>query len=198
MTEGLTMMKDIMGQLRPLVIVFAALFILTGLVYPAVVYIVGQIAFPYQADGSLVHKGDRVIGSTLIGQPFSDPKYFWPRPSYTASYPYNPLASGGSNYGPTNKRLIDDVTNRTAYWKALAGTDKVPSDLVMGSASGLDPHISLDAALIQVPGVAKARGMDNATVEKLVMDNVEGPLVGAPGAKLVNVLRLNMALDAAK
>lgn len=191
-------MKSIILQLRPLAIIFAALFILTGFVYPAIVFVVGQIAFPDQAGGSLIHQGDRVIGSTLIGQPFSDPKYFQSRPSYTASYPYNPLASGGSNYGPTNRQLISDIANRTAYWKNTTGAATVPSDLVEGSASGLDPHISLDAALIQVPGVAKARGLDTATVEKLVRDNTEGLLTGTPGTKIVNVVRLNMALDAIK
>lgn len=184
-----------MAQLRPLAAVFLALFVLTGLVYPAVVFVIGQIAFPYQAGGSLIYNDDKVAGSTLIGQPFSGPKYFQSRPSYTPGFPYNSLASGGSNYGPTNKRLAGDVANRTAYWKDATGVAGVPSDLVEGSASGLDPHISLEAALFQAPAVAKARGLDNATVEKLVMDNVEGPLVGAPGAKIVNVVRLNRALD---
>lgn len=190
------MINEILKQFKPLVVVFAALFILTGFVYPAVVYIVGQVAFPSQANGSLIYNGSTVTGSTLIGQPFSDQKYFQSRPSYTAPFPYNPLASSGSNYGPTNKKLISDVSNRTAYWKSLTGTSSVPSDLVEGSASGLDPHISLDAALFQVPVVAKARGLDNATVEKLVMDNVEGTLIGTPGEKIVNVVRLNRALDA--
>ena len=144
------MMKDILSQLKPLVVVFAALFVLTAVIYPVLIFIIGQVAFPYQANGSLLHNGSQVTGSELVGQPFSDPKYFWPRPSYTASYPYNPLASGGSNYGPTNKQLISDVSNRTAYWKSVTGAETVPSDLVMGSASGLDPHISLDSALLQV------------------------------------------------
>ncbi len=192
------MIKDLMSQLKPLIVIFAALFIITGFVYPAIVFVVGQIAFPSQADGSLIYNGSQAVGSTLIGQPFSDPRYFQSRPSYTAAFPYNSLASGGSNYGPTNKHLISDVSNRTAYWKNLTGTAQVPSDLVEGSASGLDPHISLDAALIQVSVVAKARGLDNATVEKLVMDNVEGPLVGSPGMSIVNVVRLNRALDTIK
>ena len=192
------MTNDILAQMKPLLVVFAALFILTGFVYPAIVYIVGQIAFPSQANGSLIYDNGTAVGSTLIGQPFSDLRYFQSRPSYTASFPYNPLASGGSNYGPTNKKLISDVSNRTAYWKNLTGASTVPSDLVEGSASGLDPHISLDAALFQVPVVAKARGLDNATVEKLVMDNVEGPMVSTPGESVVNVVRLNRALDALK
>ncbi|WP_325381551.1 potassium-transporting ATPase subunit KdpC [Methanocella sp.] len=192
------MIKDILAQIKPLVVIFAALFILTGFVYPAVVYIIGQVAFPAQANGSLIYNNSTVVGSTLIGQPFSDPRYFQSRPSYTVSFPYNSLASGGSNYGPTNKHLISDVSNRTAFWKNRTGASTVPSDLVEGSASGLDPHISLEAALFQVPVVAKARGLDNSTVEKLVMDNVEGPLVGTPGESIVNVVQLNMALDALK
>lgn len=192
------MMKDILEQLRPLVIIFVALFVLTGIVYPAVIYVVGQIAFPSQADGSLIYNGSQVMGSTLIGQPFSDPKYFWSRPSYTASYPGNPLASSGSNYGPTNKHLISDVANRTGYWQNVTGLKEIPSDLVMGSASGLDPDISLDAALIQVPRVAQARGLDNSTVKDLVMKNVEGPLTGSPGDQIINVVKLNLALDSLK
>lgn len=192
------MLQDLLAQLKPLAVIFAALFIVTGFVYPAVVYVIGQVAFPAQANGSLIYNGSTVVGSTLVGQPFPDLRYFQSRPSYTAMYPYNPLASGGSNYGPTNKHLISDVSNRTAYWKSLTGASTVPSELVEGSASGLDPHISLDAALFQVPVVARARGLDNATVEKLVMDNVEGPLVGTPGESIVNVVRLNMALDAIK
>ena len=189
------MIKDILEQLRPLIIIFVALFLLTGIVYPAVIYVVGQIAFPYQADGSLIHNGSQVMGSTLIGQPFSDPKYFWSRPSYTASYPYNPLASSGSNLGPTNKQLVSDVSNRTTYWQNATGLKEIPIDLVTGSASGLDPDISLAAAMIQAPRVAQARGLDNATVERLVNANIEGPLVGSPGDQIVNVVKLNMALD---
>ena len=189
------MIKDILEQLRPLIIIFVALFLLTGIVYPAVIYVVGQIAFPYQADGSLIHNGSQVTGSTLIGQPFSDPKYFWSRPSYTVPYPDNPLASSGSNYGPTNKQLVSDVSNRTAYWQNEAGLRMIPVDLVTGSASGLDPDLSLDAAMVQVPRIAQARGLDNATVERLVNANIEGPLVGPPGDQIVNVVKLNMALD---
>ena len=183
-------------MLKPLIIIFVALFLLTGFVYPAIVFVIGQIAFPYQADGSLIHSGGQVMGSVLIGQQFTGSQYFQSRPSYTASYPYNPLASGGSNYGPTNKQLISDVSNRTTYWKNATGASTSPADLVEGSASGLDPDISLQAALLQVPVVAKARGMNNATVENLVMNNIEGPLVASPGVQVVNVVKLNMALNA--
>ena len=192
------MMKDIVGMLKPLLIVFVALFVVTGILYPVVVYVIGQVVFPYQADGSLIHNGSQVVGSALIGQQFTGPQYFQSRPSYTASYPYNPLASGGSNYGPTNKQLVSDVSNRTAYWKNATGATAIPADLVEGSASGLDPDISLQAALLQVPVVARARGLDNATVESLVMDNIEGPFVATPGDQVVNVVRLNMALDSLK
>jgi potassium-transporting ATPase KdpC subunit len=189
-------MEYIIKQLRPLAVIFAALFLLTGIVYPAVIFVIGQVAFPYQAGGSLILKGGQVVGSELIGQPFSDPEYFWPRPSYTASFPYNPLASSGSNYGPTNKQLISDVSNRTVYWKNATGADEVPSDLVTGSASGLDPHISLDSALFQAPRVAKARGLDNATIEKIVIGNAE--TTALYGDKIVNVVKLNLALDSMK
>lgn len=185
-------------QIKPLVMTFAALFILTGIVYPAVVFVIGQVAFPYQANGSLIGDGDKAAGSILIGQQFSDPKYFWPRPSYTANGPYDPMASGGSNYGPTNKKLIDDITNRTAEIKLSTGAGTIPSDLVMGSASGLEPYISLEAALIQAPRIADARGLDNATVVKMVNDNVEKPYMGIVGSEVVNVVKLNLLLDNSK
>jgi K+-transporting ATPase ATPase C chain len=192
-------MTDILKEIRPLVIVFITLAILTGIVYPLVIFVIGQLAFPYQASGSLLKdKNGTVIGSELIGQQFMDEKYFWGRPSYTGGYPYNPLASSGSNYGPTNEKLISDITNRTNLIKQANGVDQVPSDLVMGSASGLDPDISLDAALLQVPRVAKTRGMDNASLEKLVRDHADMPVLGIAGESTVNVLTLNLALDELK
>jgi len=172
------------------------LALLTGVVYPAVIYVIGQLAFPAQADGSLVKdRNGTVVGSALIGQQFTSDKYFWPRPSYTAGFPYNPLASGGSNYGPTSAKLIADIANRTRQIEQANHVDSVPSDLVMGSASGLDPDISLDSALLQVPRVAKARGLDNATVESLVRSHTNAPLLGIAGESTVNVLSLNLALD---
>ncbi len=189
-------MTDILKQIRPLLIVFITLAILTGIVYPLAIYIIGQLAFPYQANGSLLKdQNGTVIGSELIGQQFTGEKDFWSRPSYTSGYPYNPLASSGSNYGPTNEKLISDITNRTNLIKTANGVDQVPSDLVMGSASGLDPDISLDSALLQVPRVANARGIDNATVEKLVRDRADMPVLGVVGEPTVNVLTLNLALD---
>ena len=189
-------MSDIVKELKPLLVIFAALVVLTGIVYPLVVFVIGQAAFPYQAGGSLIRDGNgTVVGSELIGQQFTADKYFWPRPSATSGFPYNPLASGGSNLGPTNAKLIADITNRTALIRQSTGAASVPTDLVMSSASGLDPHISLDSALLQVHRVAVARGLGDAAVEKLVRDRAEKPLPAVAGADMVNVLTLNLALD---
>ncbi|HMK48301.1 MAG TPA: potassium-transporting ATPase subunit KdpC [Methanocella sp.] len=190
------MSNIIRQQIRPLFIIFAALFVLTGVVYPLVVFIVGQVAFPYQTGGSLLKdRNGTLTGSELIGQQFTEDKYFWSRPSYTTGYPYNPLASSGSNYGSTNKKLIGDITNRTNMIRQSNNVDSVPSDLVMGSASGLDPDISLDSALLQVPRVAKARGMDDAALTQMVYDHENKPVMGVLGEDTVNVLVLNLALD---
>jgi K+-transporting ATPase ATPase C chain len=189
-------MSDIFKELKPLVVIFVALVVLTGFAYPLVVFAIGQAAFPYQANGSLI-KDDNgtVAGSELIGQQFTADKYFWSRPSSTSGFPYNPLASAGSNLGPTNAKLIGDITNRTLLIKQANGVETVPTDLVMSSASGLDPDISLDAALLQVSRVSKARGLDDTMVEKLVRDRAEKPLFGLGGTETVNVLTLNLALD---
>ena len=189
-------MTDIIKEIRPLLTIFVVLAILTGGVYPLAIFVLGQFAFPYQANGSLLKdKNGTLIGSELIGQQFTDNRYFWTRPSYTGGYPYNPLASAGSNYGPTNEKLIDDITNRTQLIKQSNGVDNVPADLVMGSASGLDPDTSLDAALIQVPRVAKARGLSDVSVEELVRNHAKMPFAGIAGESTVNVLTLNLALD---
>jgi K+-transporting ATPase, C subunit len=189
-------MSDIIKDLRPLFVIFVALVVITGVAYPLVVFLIGQAAFPYQANGSLIKDGNgTVVGSELIGQQFTADKYFWSRPSSTSVFPYNSLASGGSNLGPTNAELIDDITNRTLLIRHTTGADSVSTDLVMSSGSGLDPHISLDSALLQVPRVAKARGMDSGTVEQLVMDRAEKPIFGIAGEEMVNVLTLNLALD---
>ncbi len=189
-------MTHIFNELKPLIVIFVALVVLTGIVYPLVVFVIGQLAFPYQANGSLIKDGNgTVVGSELIGQQFTADKYFWPRPSSTNGFPYNPLASGGSNLGPTNAKLIGDIRNRTLIIKQANGVETVPTDLVMSSGSGLDPDISLDAALLQVPRVAKARGLDLATMENLVRDHTKKPLLGIAGTETVNVLTLNLALD---
>jgi K+-transporting ATPase ATPase C chain len=165
-------------------------------IYPAVVTVIGRLAFPEQAAGSLIRTGDgAMLGSTLIGQQFSDPKYFWPRPSATADFPYNPVASGGSNLGPTNPMLLKAVADRVKSMHEAGMTGPVPSDLVLSSGSGLDPHISLEAAVFQIPRVARARGMGEAQVRQLVQEHLEDPQWGFLGMPRLNVLKMNLALD---
>ena len=188
------------SQLRPAIVSFLVLTVITGLLYPLAVTAVAQVVFPAQANGSLIFKDGKAVGSTLIGQPFDEPQYFWGRLSATAPYPYNASASAGSNLGPTNKALIDTVQARLdALRQADPGnTAPIPVDLVTSSGSGLDPNISPAAAEYQVNRVAKARGMDAAKVRALVAQFTEGRTFGVLGEPRVNVLLLNMALDAAK
>jgi K+-transporting ATPase ATPase C chain len=172
--------------------------ILTGIAYPILVTGIAQGLFPGQANGSLIVKDSKAIGSALIGQPFDDPKYFWGRPSATAPFPYNAASSSGSNLGPTNEALRRAVKERI---EALGAADPnnptpVPVDLVTASASGLDPHISPAGALYQVRRVARARGLDEAAVRRLVEAQIEPRLLGVLGEPRVNVLQLNLALDA--
>ena len=185
-------------QLRSALIMFFILTILTGVAYPLAVTAIAQLLFPHQANGSLIYKDGKPIGSTLIGQPFDDPKYFWGRPSATAPFPYNAAASSGSNLGPTNPALIETVKMRVAALKAAdPGNDTpVPVDLVTASGSGLDPHISSASAEYQVRRVARARGRDEAFVRTLVSQHTEGRQLGMLGERRVNVLALNLALDA--
>lgn len=188
-------MKTIKTTLK----LFAILMILVGVIYPVAVTALAQLFFPKEAGGSLLYdSGGNLTGSALIGQPFSDPKYFWSRPSATSGYPYNPLASGGSNLGPTNKDLIDQISNRTELLKSSGIQTPVPSDLVEASASGLDPHISMQSALIQIPRVAKARNLSEETLNKLVVEHVENRQFGFLGEQRINVLKLNLALDSMK
>jgi K+-transporting ATPase ATPase C chain len=187
-----------MPQLRPAIVLLALLTVITGVVYPLVVTVIAQVAFPSQANGSLVVRGDAVVGSTLIGQPFDDPKYFWGRLSATAPFAYNAAASSGSNLGPLNPALTDAVKARVDALRAAdpGNESPIPVDLVTASGSGLDPHVSPAAALWQVPRVARARGLDRAVVEALVARHTEGRQWGFLGEARVNVLALNLALDA--
>jgi len=185
------------AQLRAAIVMLVLLSVLTGLVYPAIVTAIAQVAFPHQANGSLIVKDGKVVGSTLIGQPFDDPKYFWGRPSATSPYQYNAGSSSGSNVGPTNPALTKAVQERVDTLRAAdpGNTAPVPVDLVTTSGSGLDPHISPAAALYQVSRVAKARKLDEAAVRRLVEQNTEGRQFGFLGEPRVNVLALNLALD---
>ncbi len=187
------------SQLRPAIVSFIVFTVITGLLYPLAVTAVAQVAFPAQANGSLIIRDGKPVGSTLIGQPFDDARYFWGRPSATSPYPYNAAASSGSNLGPINKALIEQVQARIdALHQADPGNmAPIPVDLVTSSGSGLDPNISPAAAEYQVNRVAKARGMDPFTVRALVAQYTEGRLFGVLGEPRVNVLALNLALDGA-
>ena len=185
-------------QLRPAAVLLVLLTAVTGVAYPLLVTLVAQIAFPERARGSLATRGADVVGSALIGQPFSDLKYFWGRPSATAPFEYNAAASSGSNRGPLNPALVDAVKARADALRAADpdNRDPIPVDLVTSSGSGLDPHISPAAAAWQVPRVARARGLAPATVQALVARHTEPRQGGFFGEARVNVLALNLALDA--
>jgi len=186
-----------MTHLRPALILLALLTVLTGVIYPAVVTVIAQVIFPHQANGGLIVKDGKVVGSTLIGQPFDDPKYFWGRPSATSPFPYNASSSSGSNLSPTNPALVKSVQERVAALRAAdpGNPAPIPVDLVTASGSGLDPHISPAAALYQVNRVAKARKLEPAVVRDLVERHTEGRQLGVLGEPRVNVLALNLALD---
>ena len=184
-------------ELRPAILVLLALTVVTGMAYPLLVTGIAQLVFPHQANGSLIERDGKVFGSTLVGQPFSDPKYFWSRPSATAPFPYNAAASSGSNQGPLNPALTDAVKARIDALKAAdpQQTSAAPVDLVTASGSGLDPHISPAAAAYQVERVARARGVAAEDVHKLVSQHTERRQLGILGEPRVNVLELNLALD---
>lgn len=183
--------------LRPMVSLFVVLSVITGVIYPLVVTGIGRAAFSREAAGSLIYKDGRAVGSSLIGQNFDEPKYFWGRLSATAPNPNNGTASGGSNFGPLNPALADEVKARIAALREADPSAQlpVPVDLVTSSASGLDPEISPAAAEYQVARVAKVRGLTPDTVRDLVARNTQGRQWGIFGEPRVNVLKLNLALD---
>ncbi len=193
-------------EIRPAIVVLVALTLITGLVYPLAMTGIAQVIFPYRAQGSLIERDGKVVGSELIGQQFSSDKYFHGRPSSTTApdpadpnktvaAPYNAANSGGSNLGPSNKALIDRVQGDIDKLKQENPSVPVPADLVTTSASGLDPEISPAAAYFQVPRVAKARNLAEDQLRQLVTDHIEGRFLGLLGEPRVNVLLLNLALD---
>ncbi len=195
-------------EIRPAILILVALTLITGLAYPLAMTGIAGVLFPKQAQGSLIEKDGKVVGSALIGQEFKDDKYFHGRPSATSApdpadatktvpAPYNAANSGGSNLGPTSKALNDRVKEDVDKLKAENPKADVPADLVTTSASGLDPDISPEGALFQVPRVAKARNMSEDRIRQLVTENTKGRLAGLLGEPRVNVLALNLALDAA-
>ncbi|MDR5854168.1 potassium-transporting ATPase subunit KdpC [Caballeronia sp. LZ062] len=187
------------NALRPAVVLFVALTLVTGLLYPLVVTAVSQTVFRHQANGSLVELDGKIVGSELIGQQFDAPRYFWGRPSATTPNPYNAGSSGGSNLGPTNPALADAVKARIAALHAADPSNDaaVPVDLVTSSGSGLDPDISPAAAAYQIARVARARGLSVAQVNALVVQATSARAFGVIGEPAVNVLKLNLALDRA-
>jgi K+-transporting ATPase ATPase C chain len=191
-------MKLLLKQsLRPALVLFILLSIITGIAYPLATTALGKWLLPQQANGSLIESEGKLIGSSLIGQNFTEPKYFWGRPSATGPYPNNATASSGSNQGPLNPALAEAVKSRVSALKAADpnNTLPVPVDLVTASASGLDPHISPAAAAYQASRVAKERGLSATSLQALIDDNTEGRQWGVLGEPRVNVLKLNIALD---
>lgn len=185
-------MKDI----KPAILLFIIFTIICGGIYPALVTGLAQLLFPGQSNGSLIiGTNGKVTGSRLIGQPFSGPGYFWPRPSATSGIGYNPAESGGSNAGPANPDYLKTVADRVITLRASAVSGTIPADMVQASASGLDPHITPDSALLQIPRIARARGISEESLHKIVEARIEDRQFGFLGSPRVNVLVLNLELD---
>jgi potassium-transporting ATPase KdpC subunit len=195
---------NMLKQLKPAILMLLLMTVVTGLIYPFLTTGVAQLAFPREANGSLIEQQGKIVGSTLIGQQFTEPKYFWSRLSSTGTYPYNASASGGSNFGPLNPALADaskariDALVKADQDAGLKQDKAVPIDLITASASGLDPHISVAAAEYQVQRVAKVRSQPEAKVREMIAANSEGKWLGVFGDARVNVLKLNISLDAMK
>ena len=188
-----------MKEIKPAILMLIVFTVICGGIYPAIVTGIAYAVFPKQAKGSfIVDKSGKETGSALIGQPFSDPKYFWPRPSSTTDFGYNPAGSSGSNSGPTNPAYLETVAGRVKNLRDSGLSGPVPADLVQASASGLDPHISPEAAKVQIARVAKARGMNEEELTRLVAAHAEGRQLGLLGEPRVNVLGLNLKLDSLK
>lgn len=185
------------AQIKPAIVLLTLMTVLTGILYPFAITGVAQALFPQQANGSMIEVGGKTVGSSLIGQSFDQPEYFWGRPSATSPFPYNAAASSGSNFGPTNPALTDAVQARIDALHAAdpGSTQPIPVDLVTASGSGLDPHISLAAAMYQVPRVASERGLSEQQVKELVNQHTQTRQLWFLGEPRVNVLQLNLALD---
>lgn len=191
------MFKTALAQLKMALILLVSLVILTGIIYPFAVTAVAQLVFPKQANGSLIEQNNKTMGSSLIGQSFTNPNYFWGRPSATTPFPYNGESSGGSNSGPSNPAFLDTVRERLAHLRQFNPENHglIPVDLVTASGSGLDPDISPFAAFYQVPRIAKMRHLSENEVRELVLNHIKNRTLLILGEPRVNVLELNLALD---
>ena len=188
-----------MKYIRQSLVLLAILTLITGVIYPLFIYAIGKTVFPVQANGSLIEQNGQLIGSSLIGQQFSQNKYFWSRPSASSNNPYNALASGGSNLGPLNPQLVSNVKDRVALLQTgNLSNAPIPVDLVTASGSGLDPEISVSGAYFQMQRIAQVRHLSVSQVQEIIDKNAKYPLFGFLGEARVNVLALNIALDKIK
>ncbi|HLF66044.1 MAG TPA: potassium-transporting ATPase subunit KdpC [Gammaproteobacteria bacterium] len=194
------MFKTFLTELRPAIMILLTFTVLTGIIYPLVVTGIGQLLFPQQAQGSLILEQTQVRGSHLLGQAFTQAKYFWGRPSHTASFPYNAASSGASNFGPSNPNLLTTITDRLAHYQQAdpSNKNKIPIELLMASGSGLDPQLSPAAAYYQADRVARARGIAPDVVHQLITQHIKDRTFYLLGEPRVNVVALNIALDALK